>query len=156
MATLKLLLDRGIRQCYRLAFPIVSFCWRYWGRDTVIIAVWVNGRILAVQQSYNPGLHMPGGGIKRGEAPRLAAVRELREEAGITIHPADLVLVSTYGPRRRGNFTYLFAVRLADEPMVTIDRREIVYAEFAAPSKLSKWHQRFIGLMMPLNEQRDY
>lgn len=140
------LLDRGIRQFYRLVYPMLRIFWRYRRRDSVVIAVWVKDRILAVQQSYNPGLRMPGGGIGRRENQRQAAVRELREETGITIHPADLILVGTLGPRRSGSFTYVFAVYLSDEPTVTVDRREIVCAEFTVPSNLMRGHQVFVRL----------
>lgn len=40
-------------------------------------------RILLVRHTYAPGWLMPGGGVNRGELLKLAAAREIREEAGI-------------------------------------------------------------------------
>ena len=75
------------------------------------IALTQEGRIVLVKLRYAPGWRLPGGG--RGEAESLydVALRELREEIGMTGHgpvralPAidpSLVLVEevTYAPRR--------------------------------------------------------
>ena len=42
-----------------------------------------NGRILFVTQLHRPGLSLPGGLLKKGEASRAALARELSEELGI-------------------------------------------------------------------------
>jgi mutator protein MutT len=41
-------------------------------------------------------LEFPGGGIEAGESPLEAAVREVQEEVGITINPADGNLMGIY------------------------------------------------------------
>lgn len=43
------------------------------------------GRVLLIRHTYRPGWYLPGGGVKRWESLRDAAVREAREEAGIAV-----------------------------------------------------------------------
>jgi hypothetical protein len=42
--------------------------------EGAVVAVWPDGRILAVQRSYRANPSGPGGGMRRGEVPRQAAV----------------------------------------------------------------------------------
>jgi 8-oxo-dGTP pyrophosphatase MutT (NUDIX family) len=42
------------------------------------------GQVLLVRQSYSPGWRLPGGGVDRGEPPKLAVMRELAEEVGLS------------------------------------------------------------------------
>lgn len=63
------------------------------GTRTVVIDG--QDRVLMVRHTYAPGWLLPGGGVERGETIFAAAVRELREEAGI---------VATEAPRLHGLF----------------------------------------------------
>ena len=44
------------------------------------MAVYVDTDLMLVRHSYRAGWHLPGGGVRRGEAPDEAARRELAEE----------------------------------------------------------------------------
>jgi 8-oxo-dGTP pyrophosphatase MutT (NUDIX family) len=42
-----------------------------------------DGKVILVRHRYMQGLHLPGGGVNRGEPPAEAILRELREEIGL-------------------------------------------------------------------------
>ncbi|MEO0547104.1 MAG: NUDIX domain-containing protein [Pseudomonadota bacterium] len=44
-----------------------------------------HSEVLLVQHTYVEGWHFPGGGVERGEAAVQAMIKELREEANITL-----------------------------------------------------------------------
>ncbi len=137
---LRAIMDRFWRLAYRVGFRAARLWWRLRrpAHDGAVVAVWLGGRILAVQQSYRSNLSWPGGGIRRGEEPREAARRELREELGLEVAPDDLVLardvVVEWDFRRE--HVRVFELRLRAEPVLRIDNREIVAARFVEPRAL--------------------
>ena len=130
--------DRAYRVAYRLAYPIMRRWWRLLKRHQgVVVAVWLDDTVLAVRHSYkNPGLSLVYGGVRRREDPRLAAARELQEEAGVTIDRDALRLV-TVTPTM-----HLYEARVAEKPELVIDRREIVEACFVHPGELLEMRYR--------------
>ena len=128
------------RLAYRVGFRIARLWWRLRrpSHDGAVVAVWLGDRILAVQQSYRTNLSWPGGGIRRGEEPREAARRELREEVGLDVRPDELLLardmVVDWDFRR--DHVRIFELRLRSEPVLRIDNREIVAARFVEPEAL--------------------
>lgn len=58
------------------------------------------GKFLGVKHCFGTNRwNLPGGGVKKGESYKAAAIRELHEELGITVQPRDvyeLVGVKTY------------------------------------------------------------
>jgi ADP-ribose pyrophosphatase YjhB (NUDIX family) len=60
---------------------------------TCAIIAKADGTVLLVRHSYRPGWCLPGGGLKRGEAPSAGLARELLEEVGLEL---------TAPPRLRG------------------------------------------------------
>ncbi|MDX6287463.1 MAG: hypothetical protein QOG53_2948 [Frankiales bacterium] len=46
--------------------------------------------LLLLRERHHEGWGLPGGLIKRGERPLVAAVRELREEVDVVVDPSDL------------------------------------------------------------------
>ena len=106
--------------------------------DGAVVAVWCHGRVLVVQQSYRANLSWPGGGVRRGEEPRDAARRELREELGLLVDADDLALLRDTvvdWDFRRGRVR-AFELRLREVPVLRVDNREVVSARFMEPRAL--------------------
>lgn len=131
-------IDGCFRITYRLAYPLAKRWWRWRGLDGCAIAVWHNGQVLTVRHSYKPGLRLPGGGVKRGEDPRLAAIRELREETNVTVTLEAVTLVfqhtGRYGQRS------VFEVELGYNPELKVNQREIVAASFSTPDEVMEYN----------------
>lgn len=78
-------------------------------RLTVDVVVFAGDDVLLIergQQPFQGELALPGGYIDPGEDTRTAAARELAEETGLVVDPADLRLVGVYdrpGRDPRGN-----------------------------------------------------
>ena len=137
---LRAIMDAFWRLAYRVGFRAARLWWRLRrpDHDGAMVAVWWGGRVLAVQQSYRTHPFWPGGGLRRGEEPREAARRELREELGLGIRPDDLSLaretVAEWDFRR--DRVRVFELRLRAEPVLRIDNREVVEARFVEPQTL--------------------
>ena len=137
---MRAIVDRFWRLAYRVGFRAARLWWRFSrpAHDGAVVAIWLGGRILAVQQSYRSNPSWPGGGVRRGEEPREAARRELREELGLDVRPDDLVLardmVVDWDFRRE--HVRVFELRLREEPVLRVDNREVVAARFVDPQVL--------------------
>jgi 8-oxo-dGTP pyrophosphatase MutT (NUDIX family) len=80
---------------FSLAIEWCAYIARYWlarffGSQKDIAGVRVilvhHGRIVLVRHWFSPGIWtLPGGGIKKGETPREAGIREVQEEVGYNI-----------------------------------------------------------------------
>src|SRR5262249_31159555 len=87
---------------YRVALLLAyraALCWWFIARRPhfgAVTAVWHDGKLLLVRDSYRRMWSLPGGGIGSGEAPADAAVRELREETGVVVEPGALSLAGIF------------------------------------------------------------
>ncbi|MGO8917589.1 MAG: NUDIX hydrolase [Stellaceae bacterium] len=131
-------IDAGYRLAYRLGFPVIRLWWflRRPDQQGALVAVWHEGRVLMLRQSYRDLLDFPGGGLEHGETPRACARRELAEEVGIAVPQEALALAREMTVLRdyRRDHVSIFVLRLAEPPSLTLDRREIVAASFMTPA----------------------
>lgn len=134
------LVDGFWRTAFRLGHPLAELVWQMTARpgSGAAIAVWHDGRLLCVEESYRTGLGLPGGGCNPGESACAAARRELREEVGLDLEPASFRSAGTVAFKvgRRSIEDALFEVELEAPLPLEIDRREIVWAGFLAPHEL--------------------
>ncbi|MDC0534666.1 NUDIX domain-containing protein [Francisellaceae bacterium] len=86
-------------QIFKVLITFHRFFLNILGGSTVGVRVIVvsldNKKVLLVKHTYCPGWYLPGGGVNNGEHPDDAAVREIREEAGV-ITKDDPMLFGIY------------------------------------------------------------
>lgn len=138
MLLLKLLPAPLHRTLYRLAHFARRQVWKVRAAKVSgvrVLAVDEAGRILLVRHSYGSGSWMPpGGGLREGEDPVLAAARELAEETGCTLANARLLTVVDEDLQGTSNCVHIVWGGTSDMPVP--DRREIVEAAMFAPDAL--------------------
>jgi 8-oxo-dGTP pyrophosphatase MutT (NUDIX family) len=131
--------DAAVRAGLWIAYRVLTVGWFVFRprRRGVFVAVWHDARILAIRNSYRDWLALPAGGIRRGETPLDAALRELREEVGIAADPRDLSFVreipTTFEWKRDRCAFFELVLDAPIEPRV--DRREVVWAGFITPAE---------------------
>ena len=135
---------------YKVAYQFAR-CYWYVARPTArgaYVAVWVDGCVLVIRNSYKRVYSLPSGGIDANESARAAAARELREEVGIAVDESRLTEVGQYEcfGEFKHDTTTVFEIHLTDEPAIQVDHREVVLAEFM-PLK--------DALKLPLSETAD-
>lgn len=127
---------------HRLLLRIAHRVRHHWRRLTKrpiagvsVIAVDDAGGVLLVRHSYGPQLWaLPGGGLSRGEEPKAAAVRELREELGRGVAELDKVATISETISDAPHTAHIFVGRLDGEPRP--DEREVISAQYFAVDAL--------------------
>jgi len=125
----------SMRYAYRL-----QLAWWFVRRPKIsgaYVAVWYEGQVLVIRNSYRRKLSFPAGGLKRRETPVDAAVRELGEEVGIAARSEDLLYHGEILNRSgyAEDHAHFFELFCDEAPTVRVDRREVVSAEFVAPDE---------------------
>lgn len=88
-----------------------------------------DGRVLALRQAHRTGWSLPGGLIDRGEQPRDAVIREVREETGLDIEPGGVM--ATYFVTDVRHIDVIFRVHCEERPEVNVASEALEAGWFA-------------------------
>lgn len=87
------------------------------------VALLCGDEILLVQNWGEQKWSLPGGGTHRGEAPIQAAIREVREELGVSLDPEQLIYIDTF--ELPTFYAPVFIARCEQKPTITRQKIEI-------------------------------
>lgn len=128
-----------IRAVYRAAHWGLRLLWLVRRPETTgaLVAVWYEGRVLLVKNSYRAQMTLPGGYVRPREDRRTTAARELREEVGINVQPKRLMHAyrGTHLFEHRKDTLDIYEFEVDTAPKVRVDDREVVLAEFHTPDQ---------------------
>lgn len=129
-----MLLDPPIRVALRVAHRILRSYWfvRRPHTSGALAALWHQGSLLLVKNSYRRHYTLPGGYVRPGEDPKAAASRELFEEVRLRVPPAHFE--HAYHGTRHFEFRHdtldIFEASVERRPELQVDGREVVWAGF--------------------------
>jgi ADP-ribose pyrophosphatase YjhB (NUDIX family) len=133
------ILDRAFQLAYAGAYRGMRLYWRLTHPTTngALVTLWNGGEVLLVRNSYVPYYSLPGGYIRRGEAPDQAVVRELAEEVGVSARASDLELVldHTHEWEGKSDHVRIFSLEVPVRPEVQVDHREVIEASWWSPER---------------------
>lgn len=128
------------RVAYVVLFPAIVLYARLSAPRSRVLILYKSDILLVKNWLGAGNWALPGGGIHASEQPAAAAVREVQEELGISIvqdQLIDLGLLTVHeGFGFRTRF-HLCVVRLSEMPSLTLQRHEIMAADWHALPGLS-------------------
>lgn len=131
--------DWGFQAAYKVAYRLMRVYWGVRRPSThgALVTLWNRGEVLLVQNSYVKYRSLPGGYVARNETGPEAAVRELREEIGITATTDQLEKVFDEVKDWEGKRDHveIFKLTLEQRPEIHIDHREVVAAGWYSPEQ---------------------
>jgi ADP-ribose pyrophosphatase YjhB (NUDIX family) len=115
----------------------------------VLVLQRADGSILMVEQRHTPGWALPGGLLRRGEVPSEGLVREVAEEVGLDLDPAQLPLpYSVLAPRvRRIDIVYVIADGDALRPRRGADEDEVIGVGWFALDSLPELNDAALDIL---------
>ncbi len=136
------LVDRAFQLAYVCAYQLMRVYWTVRKPTTngALVAIWNRGEVLLVRNSYVKYYALPGGYLRRGETSREAALRELREEVGVSANSDDLKLLvdETHGWEGKQDHVSIFELDVEQRPEIRVDHREVVEAGWYTPERALK------------------
>lgn len=131
--------DRVYQLGYVVAYRLMRTYWRVKHPIThgAVVAIWNQGEVLLVRNSYVPFYTAPGGYVDRHEDGRQAAVRELAEEVSLKIAPEQLTLALdvTHEWEYKQDHVQIFELELSERPEIHVDHREVIDAAWFSPEQ---------------------
>lgn len=97
------------------------------------------GEILVVKPSYKEGWEIPGGITEKGESPRAACERELKEEIGLERQITKLLCVDYKNQNNKESYQFVFDGGVIATDQIQIDGKEIIDFKFVASEDLSQF-----------------
>jgi argininosuccinate lyase len=144
------------RLAYRAAFRVLQLSWllRRPSKLGVKCRLTHQGRILLVRHTYgHRAWDLPGGAIKRNEAPRAAAQREMLEELGVTSDQWTQAGSVRGVVNHRRDTIYCFDAELAS-PAITIHEGELATASWFDRGSLPPNLGPYVAPMLALTPTR--
>ena len=133
------LIDRTVQLAYVCAYQLMRTYWRVRQPTThgALVALWHEGKLLLVRNSYVGYYSLPGGYIHSGESSRDAAVRELAEEIGLKARADELELALDTTHRWEGKHDHveIFSLEVPRRPAIRVDHREVIEATWVTPER---------------------
>ncbi len=131
------LVDLGFQTAFKTAHRMLRAWWSVRRPHTrgALVALWNEGEILLVKNSYRNEFTLPGGYVKPGESVAEAAARELAEECEIRVDPAAITTayVGVHRYENRIDDVTIVEVTVPYRPKFAVDHREVVWAGFVSP-----------------------
>jgi 8-oxo-dGTP pyrophosphatase MutT (NUDIX family) len=131
--------DRAFQLSYTVAYRLMRTYWRVKRPVThgALVALWHDGEVLLVRNSYVPYYSAPGGYVRRDEESRHAAVRELAEEVDLHVDPEALTLALdvTHEWEYKQDHVHIFELTLSERPQIHVDHREVIDATWFSPER---------------------
>jgi 8-oxo-dGTP diphosphatase len=126
--------DYILRALYKIAYRghLVANYFLRSETQGAYVAIWHEGQILLIRNSYKSTYTIPCGGIDRGETPVEAASRELFEEVGLdfSTEAFSQVFETINHTEFKKDHIFLFEVNLEALPIPQPDGREVIWAGF--------------------------
>lgn len=132
--------DRAYQVAFKVAHRMLRAYWtiRRPHKGGTLVAIWNDGEILIVKNTYRKQHTLPGGYPHAGETPAQTGTRELAEECQVTVSPDQVreVYRGEYLFEGRRDDVTIVEVTLPTRPTVRIDHREVEAARFATPEEV--------------------
>jgi len=128
------LLDRTCQ----IGYVVTYRCWQIFLRFSKIgttgaqVLVTFDDQVLLIKTSYRPTYSLPGGYLGKLEDYASAACREVMEETGIVLDRSQLNEMLLFEQTHSGRLTsnMIFTCNINPKPLLTMDKREVVFARF--------------------------